>query len=132
LIIAQGAVLRWAGLENTPLVTFLHYFRWVLVMLLTFFIVAFIYRHGPAIAKKWPLLTPGSVLATVMMIIATAIVSWWVNNFSQYNKLYGSISAVLILMSLIYINALAVLSGFELNVTLSLLKEKKDTVPIAT
>jgi membrane protein len=132
LIIAQGAVLRWAGLENTPLVTFLHYFRWVLVMLLTFFIVAFIYRHGPAIAKKWPLLTPGSVLATVMMIIATAIVSWWVNNFSQYNKLYGSISAVLILMSLIYINALAVLSGFELNVTLSLLNEKKDTVPIAT
>jgi membrane protein len=127
LIVAQGAVLRWAGLDDSPLVSFLHYFRWVLVALLTFFIVAFIYRHGPSVTKKWPLLTPGSVLATLMMIVATALVSWWVNNFSQYNKLYGSVSAVLILMSLIYVNALAVLAGFELNVVLSQLREQKET-----
>lgn len=127
LIVAQGAVLRWAGLEDSPLVSFLHYFRWVLVAVLTFFIVAFIYRHGPSVTKKWPLLTPGSVLATLMMILATALVSWWVNNFSQYNKLYGSISAVLILMSLIYVNALSVLAGFELNVVLSQLREQKET-----
>lgn len=132
LIVAQGAVLRWAGWQDHPFVSFLHYFRWVLVALLTFFIVAFIYRHGPAITKKWPLLTPGSVLATLMMILATAAVSWWVNNFSQYNKLYGSISAVLILMSLIYVNALAVLAGFELNVTLSQLREEKDQAAIAS
>jgi membrane protein len=72
------------------------------------------------------------VLATLMMILATAVVSWWVNNFSQYNKLYGSISAVLILMSLIYVNALAILAGFELNVTLSQLREKNDQASIAS
>ncbi|MES2883060.1 MAG: YihY/virulence factor BrkB family protein [Bacteroidota bacterium] len=132
LIIAQGAVLTWAGLEDSLWVTFIHYFRWVLVVLLSFYIVAFIYRHGPAVAKKWPMLTPGSVLATGMMVMATALVTWWVNNFSNYNKLYGSISAILILMSLIYVNALAVLVGFELNVTLSNLREEKHLVPIAT
>jgi membrane protein len=98
-----------------------------------FFIVSFIYRHGVAVTKRWPFLTPGAVFATSLMIIATALVSYWVNNFSTYNKLYGSISAIFILMSLIYANSLAVLMGFELNVTLSHLKQlKEETKKIIT
>jgi membrane protein len=59
------------------------------------------------------------------MILATALVSFWVNNFSTYNKLYGSISAIFILMSLVFVNSFAILMGFELNVTLTQLKAKK-------
>ena len=59
------------------------------------------------------------------MIIATVLVTFWVNNFSNYNKLYGSISAVLIIMLLIYANAMVVLLGFELNVTLAYMQQKK-------
>jgi membrane protein len=96
--------------------------RWIFIILLVFFSVSFIYRHAPALLVKWPFVTPGSVFATSLMILATALVTFWVNNFNNYNKLYGSISAVFILMSLIYVNALVVLIGFELNVTLTSLK----------
>jgi membrane protein len=126
LLIAQSNVLHWLGIRSG----FWHYtlenFRWVLIFLLLFFIVSFIYRHGAAVTKRWPFLTPGAVFATTLMIIATALVSYWVNNFSNYNKLYGSIGAIFILMSLIYANSLAVLMGFELNVTLSHLRQSKE------
>ena len=126
LLVAQDFVLEWLGVESALLRTVIHNARWILFILLTFTIVSFIYRHGPATAKKWPLFTPGAVLATTLMIIATALFSYWVNHFSTYNKIYGSIGSIFILMSLIYANSLAVLLGFELNVTLSNLREQKD------
>jgi len=59
------------------------------------------------------------------MILATALVTYYVNHFSNYNSLYGSIGAIFILMSLIYANSLALLMGFELNVTLTQLRQKR-------
>jgi membrane protein len=79
------------------------------------------------VAKKWPLISPGSMFATTLMILATALVTYYVNHFSNYNKLYGSIGAIFILMSLIYANSLALLMGFELNVTLSQLQQRKQS-----
>ena len=64
------------------------------------------------------------------MFIATFLVSFWVNNFSNYNKLYGSISAVFILMVLIYVNSLVILLGFELNVTIAGLRRKKESTNV--
>ena len=125
LMIAQANVLRWLGVESEFWRNFIHDTRWILVILLTFWIVSFIYRHGPSVTKKWSLFTPGAVFATTLMVVATMLVTWWVNHFAHYNKLYGSIGAIFILMSLIYANALAVLMGFELNVTLTNLKLKK-------
>ena len=95
------------------------------MILLTFFIVSFIYRHGPRVIKKWPLLTRGAIFATALMIIATLVVTYWVSHFSNYNKLYGSISAVFFVMSVIWANSLAVLLGFELNVTLTSMRLQK-------
>jgi membrane protein len=60
------------------------------------------------------------------MLLATFLFSYYVENFSSYNKLYGSISAIFILMTLIFVNALVVLMGFELNVAISNLKRKKE------
>lgn len=124
LLIAQGRVLQWLGVESRFWLGVIHVSRWVLLLGLIFTMVAILYRQGPSLIIRWPLVTPGSVFATTLMVIATAIVTFWVNHFSNYNKLYGSISAILILMSLIYVNALAILMGFELNVTLSTLQEK--------
>jgi len=125
LLVAQTAVLRWLGIRGAGLRSILENFRWILIILLTFYIVSHIYRHGPAVAKKWPLITPGSLFATTLMILATALVTYYVNHFNNYNKLYGSIGAIFILMSLIYANSLALLMGFELNVTLTQLSQRK-------
>lgn len=125
LLVAQSEVLKWIGVRGAAIRSVIGNIRWLLIILLTFYIVSHIYRHGPAVAKKWPLLTPGSVFATTLMVIATGLVTYYVNHFSNYNKLYGSIGAIFILMSLIYANSLALLMGFELNVTLSYLQQKK-------
>jgi membrane protein len=60
------------------------------------------------------------------VISFTAGFSYWVNNFSRYNELYGSIGTVLILMLLIYFNSLVLLIGFELNVSINSLKHEVD------
>jgi membrane protein len=125
LLVAQSAVLKWLGIKGLTVRAIIENIRWVVIIILTFYIVSFIYRHGPAVTKKWPLLTPGAVFATTLMVLATWLVTYWVNHFSNYNKVYGSISAIFILMSLVYANSLAVLMGFELNVTLSHLRREK-------
>lgn len=125
-LIMQGAVLRWLGIENSSLITLIHNLRWVVTVLLFFFSISFIYRYAPAVHKRWKLVNPGSILATFLMISFTAGFSYWVNNFSNYNELYGSISTVLILMLLIYFNSLVLLIGFELNVSINSLKHEVD------
>jgi membrane protein len=132
LLIAHGAVLKWLGLESETWRSIIHNARWLIILFLFFFTVSFIYRHGAATERRWPFLTPGSVFATALMILATTLVSFWVNNFGSYNKVYGSISAIFILMLLIFANSLAVLLGFELNVTLmNLMRRSGQAVEIS-
>jgi membrane protein len=125
-IIMQGAILRWLGITNKTLIWLILNFKWVVIVMLFFFSISFIYRYAPAMHKKWKFISPGSILATFLMIVFTAGFSYWVNNFSNYNELYGSISTVLILMLLIYFNSLVLLIGFELNVSINSLKHQVD------
>ena len=125
-LIMQGSVLRWLGVTNKLLIWVIENFRWVLIVLMFFFSISFIYRYAPSVHKRWRLINPGSILATVLMIVLTAGFSYWVSNFSNYNELYGSISTVLILMLLIYFNSLVLLIGFELNVSINSLKYEVD------
>jgi membrane protein len=105
--------------------------RWLIIILLLFYGNAFIYRYAPYVKEKWPLVTPGSLLATGLMLITTFGFSYWVNHFSSYNKIYGSIGTVLIVMTLIYINALVLLIGFELNVNIDEIKnQEQKEIPI--
>jgi len=125
LLIAQHSFLKWLGLKSSPVVTVIKNVRWVIIILLVFYFTSAIYYYGPALRKRWSFVNPGSIFATTLTIVATFLVSFWATHFSNYNKLYGSIGAVFILMSLIYVNALVVLLGFELNVTISALKERE-------
>lgn len=102
--------------------------RWVIIILLLFYGNAFIYRYAPYVKDKWPLVSPGSLFSTGLMLITTLGFSYWVNHFSSYNKIYGSIGTVLIVMTLIYINALILLIGFELNVNIDQIKSEDPKV----
>ncbi len=125
-LFSRGAVLSWLGIENPGIQKIIFNARWLIIVLLFFFNISFIYKHAPAVHKKWKLINPGSILATFLMIIFTMLFSYWVINFGNYNKLYGSIGAVLILMLLIYFNSLVLLIGFELNVSINSLKKIAD------
>ena len=124
-LIAREVVLEWLGIENASLRTLLSNLRWSVIFLLFFGCISSIYRLAPSVHKKWKLINPGSIVATSLMLITSGALSWWVANFSNYNQLYGSISTVLIIMILIFINSLILLIGFELNVSIYSLKSAR-------
>ncbi len=126
LLIGQGAVLKLLGIKNQSVRSIIVNSRWIIVVLLFLASISYIYRHAPAVHKKWKLLNPGSILATALMLALTLAFSWWVSRFGNYNQLYGSIGTVLILMLLIYFNSMILLIGFELNVSITSLKKIAD------
>ena len=94
----------------------------LLTFLLIFFAIGLIYRYAPHVQKKWKIRTPGSILATVLIIAFSYLFSYWVNNIASYNKVYGSLGSILILMFLVFMNSLVLLIGFELNVSINSIK----------
>ncbi|SFW75325.1 YihY/virulence factor BrkB family protein [Chitinophaga sancti] len=129
LIIAQGTVLHYIfdtlGITNTTVISLAEMTRWVLIIFLFYSILSVLYRFVPATNKRWKFITAGSTLATILMILVTLGFSVFVNNFSNYNKIYGSVGTLLILMIAVYLNSLTLLIGFELNASIKYLKELK-------
>jgi len=115
-------IMEWLHIKNLTLRQLIQSLRWIIVVLLFLSSIAFIYKFAPSINKRWKLLSPGAVFATALMILATYLFSVWAQNFSNYNKFYGSIGTVLMLMMLIFINSLVLLIGYELNVSITILK----------
>ena len=126
VLIMQSSVLKLFGLKSVLVRHIIGYARWVVIVFLFFSSVSFIYRYAPFVHKRWKMINPGCILATTLMLLFTIFFSYWVNNFSNYNKLYGSISTILILMLLIYFNSVVLLIGFELNVSISSIKHEAD------
>ncbi|WP_298737562.1 YihY/virulence factor BrkB family protein [uncultured Chitinophaga sp.] len=127
LIIAQGTILRYIfdllHVENPLIRNSVNIVRWLLIAMLFFSILAVIYRFAPATTKKWKFITAGSTFATLLMILVTLGFSYFVNNFVNYNQIYGSIGTILILMLFLYFNSFILLVGFELNASIRTLKE---------
>ncbi|HEX6427149.1 MAG TPA: YihY/virulence factor BrkB family protein [Niastella sp.] len=122
LLIFQGAVLKMLGIKSQFVLNVLGVIRWLLLVSLIFYAIAFIYKYAPAIQKRWKLTSPGAILATFLSILTTLGFSLFVNNFGKYNALYGSIGTILVLMIIIYINSLVLLIGYELNVSIHSIK----------
>jgi membrane protein len=122
LLITQGAVIKWLGVKSNFWQEFIFYIRWVVIIALVFYSIAFIYKYAPAVHKRWKLTSPGTILATFLSLLATLGFSAFVNNFGRYNALYGSIGTIIMLMALIFINSLVLLIGFELNVSIKSLQ----------
>jgi membrane protein len=121
LLILQGALLKML-VSNDTIRTIINYTRWIFIVLLVYLIIGFIFRYGPSIREKWRFSSPGTILATSLSLLASLGFSLFVTNFGKYNALYGSIGTIMMIMALIYINSIALLIGFELNVSIHTLK----------
>ena len=117
-------------IKRKTIVPYWNSVRWAVIILLLFFGNAFIYKYAPLIKERWPLNSPGALLSTLLMLITTLGFSYWVNNFSSYSKIYGSIGTVLVVMTLIYLNSLILLIGFELNVSIEVLKKEQNQLDL--
>lgn len=95
---------------------------WTLLGTLYFITVSILYRYGPAHAKKWKFFSAGSWLATILAFLTIWGFSYYINHFNSYNKLYGSIGTLIVMMIWLYLNSLILLVGFELNASVDLSK----------
>ena len=128
ILVTQDELLRYIframHIQRSSMKGVIKAVRWLFIIPLFYFAIAFIYKHAPAVHEKWQLFSPGTLLATVLMILLIFLFSIWVNKFGTYNKVYGSIGTILILMIVVYFNALILLIGFELNVSIHTLKDR--------
>jgi membrane protein len=92
--------------------------RWLVVLALLLTAISSIYYLAPSHKGRFRFLSAGSLLATFLIVITTLGFNYWVDNFSRYNALYGSLGTLMIVLVWIYINAISLLIGFELNASI--------------
>lgn len=96
--------------------------RWIIIVAIFFVTVSILYRYGPAHKQRWKFLNPGSILATCLAVLTSLGFTYYINHFSSYNKIYGSIGTLIIVMLWLYLNSLIILIGFELNANIDFAK----------
>ncbi|HLO58055.1 MAG TPA: YihY/virulence factor BrkB family protein [Bacteroidales bacterium] len=96
-------------------VVILFFGKWLVVLAMTFLAISFLYFMAPAHKVKWRLFTPGSAFATLLSIVTSMIVSYFINHFAPFNRFFGSIGTLIAVMLWMNFNAIALLAGFELN-----------------
>lgn len=109
-------------IKNSSVVFAVQITRWALLAILYFLTVSVLYRYGPAHSKKWRLFSAGSWLATILAFLTIWGFSFYINHFGSYNKVYGSIGTLIVVMIWLYLNSLILLIGFELNASVDVSK----------
>jgi membrane protein len=92
--------------------------KWLIIIALFYFAYSFLYYLAPAKKSRWRFISAGGTLSTVLSIATLAGFTFYINHFNQYNKLYGSIGTLLIVLLLIYSLSIILLIGFELNASI--------------
>jgi membrane protein len=102
--------------------------RWPILLLLVVFGFAAIYHYAPCRREpRWLWISWGAVVATVLWLAGSALFSVYVGQFASYNKTYGSLGAVAVLLMWLYLSAFAVLLGAQLNAEMERQTERDTT-----
>lgn len=99
-------------------------FRYAFVFILMIFIFAAIYRFTPSKRLNWREVIPGSIFSTVGWILISFGFSFYINNFSNYSRFYGSLGAVFILMTWLFLVSMIFILGVEINCVIAQLNNK--------
>lgn len=92
--------------------------RWLIIVIFLIIAMAMIYYFAPDVEQEWKWITPGSIFAVMGWIIASLGFSYYVTHFGSYNKTYGSIGAVIVLLTWMYLTGFFILVGGEINAIL--------------
>jgi membrane protein len=113
-VIAAPIVLGILHLSG--LISDLTALRWPLLFVLVVLALAVLYRFGPNRAEpRWRWVTPGSLTASVLWLLGSAAFSWYISNFGHYDATYGSLGALFGFLTWLWLSAVIVLLGAELN-----------------
>lgn len=94
--------------------------RYLIVVFMMILIFACIYRYTPAKKVSWREVYPGAIVSTLGWIIVSLGFSYYINNIANYSRLYGSVGAVFVLMTWLYITSMILILGAEFNSILTI------------
>lgn len=128
LVLQTAVINNWLEqlLGNEHAIIAIKFFSLLLVVLLVFGCISLIYKYGPSLTNRWPLVSAGSVFATIMCVVLTTVFFFLVDHVIHYNKVYGSIGTIMAFMVWLFLNTQMILLGFELNVSILLAKMEQE------
>ena len=121
LIVFSGTVLDWltaeglVALADLPLIQAV---RWVITLLLLFTTITALYNAAD-ITERWRFITPGAVATTGLIVLTSIAFAWFATSLSSYNRLYGSLGTLLLLLVWLNVNCFLLIIGFDLNTVLN-------------
>lgn len=101
------------------------FFKYLFFVIMLYLATATLYYFGTKLGKHSKFFSVGALLTTLLIMLTSYLFGVYIENFSQYNKLYGSIGALLILLFYLWLNSNILLLGYELNATIRRLKRKE-------
>ena len=93
--------------------------RWPLILAFISLALAVLYWIGPNIKQKFTWISPGAIVATIAWVVAIGVFGLYVSKFGNYNKTYGTLGGIIVLLLVFYISSLVIIFGAELNAELA-------------
>jgi membrane protein len=119
LLVLGPHMTQWVGsaVGNTTVVTWAWWIgQWPILILGLLTIFAIVLFLAPNVSTpKWQFISPGAVFAVVVWLIASGLFAFYTSRFASYNKTWGSLSAVIVMLTWLWLSALALLLGAEIN-----------------
>ena len=96
-----------------------------ILFLVVYFGISSVYYFAPVLHERWAFFSYGSFIASVVILLFTYLFGIYIDNFSSYNKVYGSIGAIIGFMLWLYCISIVLLIGFEINASIDMNRIKK-------
>jgi membrane protein len=114
-VVVLPVVLNFLGFQNVTDL-FFRLARWPLLLIMIMFGLAALYRYGPSRPEpRWQWISVGSIFAASAWLISSALLSWYLASFANYNQTYGSLGAGIGMMMWMWVSSIVILLGAELN-----------------
>ena len=111
--------------DGQVLVILIDLLRYAISISLNFLVISILYYLGPIQRpERFKIFTPGSIVATTMIVVVSYLFSYYIKNFGNYNKVYGSLGVLIFMLIWLYWNSLAILIGYEMNRSIDVLRKK--------
>ncbi|WP_246583095.1 YihY/virulence factor BrkB family protein [Clostridium simiarum] len=120
-----GLLLKYEYVSRDVIIWVWGFLKYVIIIFTTNFLFAVLYRYTPARRLTWKEVIPGAVFTTVNWIIVSLGFSYYVNNFNNFSRFYGSIGAVIVLMIWVFLSSIIILLGGEINALIALMEKKR-------
>jgi membrane protein len=135
IVVVSGGLARHVGQVlgiGSTAVTAWNIAKWPVLLIIVILMISILYWVAPNAKRQrgFRLFSPGGVIAVVVWLITSALFAFYVANFSHYNKTYGSIAGVIIMLIWLWISNLAILFGAEFNAELERGRAEAQGIPL--